>query len=56
MEHEQIAAQVKKLTGKNNDAAYAALCTLEAESEASAAVCVFWDAFAAMLEIGRAHV
>ena len=25
MEHEQIAAQVKKLTGKNNDAAYAAL-------------------------------
>ena len=26
MEHEQIAAQVKKLTGKNNDAAYAALC------------------------------
>lgn len=24
MEHEQIAAQVKKLTGKNNDAAYAA--------------------------------
>ena len=53
MEHEQIAAQVKKLTGKNNDAAYAALCTLEAESEASAAVCAFWDAFAAMLDDKR---
>ena len=56
MEHEQIAAQVKKLTGKNNDAAYAALCTLEAESEASAAVCVFWDAFAAMLDDKRTYV
>ena len=56
MEHEQIAAQVKKLTGKNNDAAYAALCTLEAESEASAAVCAFWDAFAAMLDDKRTYV
>ena len=56
MEHEQIAAQVKKLTGKNNDAAYAALCTLEAESEASAAVCVLWDAFAAMLDDKRTYV
>lgn len=55
MEHEQIAAQVKKLTGKNNDAAYAALCTLEAESEASAAVCAFWDAFAAMLDDKRTY-
>ena len=56
MEHEQIAAQVKKLTEKNNDAAYAALCTLEAESEASAAVCAFWDAFAAMLDDKRTYV
>ena len=34
----------------------AALCTLEAESEASAAVLCLWDAFAAMLDDKRTYV
>ena len=56
MENEQIGVQVERLTGNDNDAAYAALCALEAESGKSAAVCVFWDVFAAMLDDRRTYV
>ena len=48
----EIAVQAALLTGKDQNAAYAALQALEAESAESDAVYAFFDRFAAMLTAG----